>query len=185
MASLREWTGRLRETFRPKRDDSDLEQELRLHSALAAEQAVRAGHTPDQARSHFPYRIVIWAPDNPPDFEKQVTKALADFDVPMYDIQSYSEVIRADYAQQSLLASLTWLFAALGLVLAAVGLYGVTGYGVEQRTNEIGVRVALGADRGQVLMMVLRGALWPVGIGLAIGVPAAIAVDPMVALRWE
>jgi hypothetical protein len=117
--------------------------------------------------SHFPYSIVIWAPGNPPDLEKQVTKTLTDFDIPMYEVHSYSDVIHADYAQQNLLASLTWLFGTLGSVLAAVGLYGVTGYGVEERTSEIGVRVALGADRGQVLMMVLRGALWPVGIGVA------------------
>ena len=129
--------------------------------------------------SHFPYNIVIWAPGHPPDLEKQIAKALADFEVPMYDVRSYADVIHFNYAQQNLLASLTWLFGGLGMVLAAVGLYGVTGYGVEQRTNEIGVRVAVGADRGQVLMMVLRGALWPVGIGLAIGIPAAIAVGQL------
>lgn len=131
--------------------------------------------------SHFPYSIVIWAPGHPPGLEQQITKVLADFDVPMYDVQSYSDVVHANYGQQNLLASLTWLFGALGLVLAAVGLYGVTGYGVEQRTSEIGVRVALGADRGQVLMMVLRGALWPAGIGLAIGIPAAIATGRLLA----
>ena len=99
----------------------------------------------------------------------------------MYDVTSYSEVVHANYDQQNLLASLTWLFGALGLVLAAVGLYGVTGYGVEQRTSEIGVRVAFGAARGQVLMMVLRGALWPVAIGLAIGIPAAISTGRLIA----
>jgi ABC-type antimicrobial peptide transport system permease subunit len=52
--------------------------------------------------------------------------------------------------------------------------YGVTAYGVEQRKGEIGVRMALGADRRSVVAMVLRGALWQVGIGLGIGIPAAI-----------
>ena len=74
-----------------------------------------------------------------------------------------------------MIASLTWLFGAVGLVLAAIGLYGVTAYGVEQRRSEIGVRMALGADRGSVVAMVLRGAFWQVGIGLGIGIPAAIA----------
>ena len=60
------------------------------------------------------------------------------------------------------------------MVLAAVGLYGVTAYGVEQRRSEIGVRMALGADRGSVVAMVLRGAFGQVGIGLGIGTPAAI-----------
>jgi ABC-type antimicrobial peptide transport system permease subunit len=131
--------------------------------------------------SHFPYNIVIWAPGNPPDLEKQITKALADFEIPLYAVLPYADVIRVDYAQQNLIASLTWLFGALGLLLAAVGLYGVTGYAVEQRTSEIGVRLALGAGRGQVVRMVLRGAIWPVGIGLAIGMPAAIATGQLIA----
>jgi ABC-type antimicrobial peptide transport system permease subunit len=74
-----------------------------------------------------------------------------------------------------MIASLTWLFGAVGLVLAGVGLYGVTAYGVERRTGEIGVRMALGADRGSVVRMVLRSAFWQVGIGVAVGIPAAIA----------
>ena len=80
-----------------------------------------------------------------------------------------------------MIANLTLLFGALGLVLAAVGLYGVTAYTVEQRTGEIGVRMALGADRGQVVTMVLRGALFQAGIGLAIGIPAAIGAGKLIA----
>ena len=72
------------------------------------------------------------------------------------------------------MAGLTWIFGAVGLMLAAVGLYGVTAYGVEQRTSEIGVRMALGASRGSVVEMVLRAAFWQVGIGVALGIPAAI-----------
>ena len=70
---------------------------------------------------------------------------------------------------------------AVGLVLAAIGLYGVTAYGVEQRRSEIGVRMALGADRGSVVAMVLRGAFWQVGIGLGIGIPAAIGAGYLIA----
>jgi ABC-type antimicrobial peptide transport system permease subunit len=79
--------------------------------------------------------------------------------------------------------SLTTLFGAVGLLLAAVGLYGVTAYGVERRTGEIGVRMALGAGRGAVVLMVLRGAFWQVGIGLALGIPAAIAAGNWMASR--
>ena len=67
----------------------------------------------------------------------------------------------------------------LGLVLAAVGLYGVMAYTVEQRTSEIGVRMALGADRGHVVKMVLRGAFSQVGIGLALGIPLAIGAGKL------
>ncbi len=73
-----------------------------------------------------------------------------------------------------MIATLTLMFGGLALVLAAVGLYGVLVYNVEQRTNEIGVRMALGADRSQVISMVLRGAFSQAALGLAIGVRAAI-----------
>jgi len=73
-----------------------------------------------------------------------------------------------------MIATLTMLFGGLGLVLAAVGLHGVLAYMVERRTSEIGVRMALGADRGRVIGMVLGGAFWQVGVGLALGIPAAI-----------
>jgi putative ABC transport system permease protein len=127
--------------------------------------------------SHYLYNIVIWAPASPPDMQLQVKRALADVDpnLAIYDIQPYDEVIHTGFAQQNMIASLTWLFGAVGLVLAGVGLYGVTAYGVERRTGEIGVRMALGADRGNVVRMVLRSAFWQVGIGVAVGIPAAIA----------
>ena len=78
-----------------------------------------------------------------------------------------------------MIATLTTLFGVLGLVLAAVGLYGVMAYNVEQRTSEIGVRMALGADRGNVVRMVLRGAFSQIGIGLALGIPAAIGAGKL------
>jgi putative ABC transport system permease protein len=133
--------------------------------------------------SHYLYNVVIWAPGNPPNLEEQVRKVVADVapDLVMNGVQPYSEIIHADYARQNMIASLTWLFGALGLVLAAVGLYGVTAYGVEQRTNEIGVRMALGADRGSVVLMVLRWAFRQVGVGLALGIPAAIGAGYLIA----
>jgi len=133
--------------------------------------------------SHYLYNVVIWAPGNPRDLEAAVRSALAGADpnLLMDGVQPYSEVIHADFAQQNMIASLTWLFGAVGLVLAAVGLYGVTAYGVEQRRSEIGVRMALGADRSSVVAMVLRGAFWQVGIGLALGIPAAIGAGYLIA----
>jgi putative ABC transport system permease protein len=78
-----------------------------------------------------------------------------------------------------MIATLTTLFGALGLVLAAVGLYGVLAYTVERRTGEIGVRMALGADRGRVIGMVLSGAFGQLGAGLALGIPAAIGAGKL------
>jgi ABC-type antimicrobial peptide transport system permease subunit len=108
--------------------------------------------------------------------EERVRKALASVDASLvlYSVQPYSEVVASDFQQQNMIATLTSLFGLLGLLLAAVGLYGVMAYTVEQRTNEIGLRMALGADRRHVVAMVLRGALWQVGIGLGIGIPLAV-----------
>jgi predicted permease len=133
--------------------------------------------------SHYLSNIVIWAPGNPQDLDAQVRKALANAapNLVMNSVEPCSEIIQAGFTQQNMIATLTWLFGALGLVLAAVGLYGVTAYGVEQRTNEIGVRMALGADRGNVMQMVLREAFWLVGIGLALGIPAAISAGYLIA----
>ena len=134
-----------------------------------------AGLEGREVRSHYFYNIVIWAPGNPRDLDAPVRKVLAEVDpnLVMYDVQPYSEVIHADFAQQNMISALTSLFGAVGLLLAAVGLYGVTAYGVEQRTSEIGVRMALGADRLSVVALVLHGAFRQVSVGLALGIPAA------------
>jgi macrolide transport system ATP-binding/permease protein len=73
-----------------------------------------------------------------------------------------------------MLSRLTMLFGVLALLLATLGLYGVTAYGVARRTAEIGIRMALGAERAAVTTMVMRGAMLQALLGLAIGVPAAI-----------
>jgi ABC-type antimicrobial peptide transport system permease subunit len=99
----------------------------------------------------------------------------------MSDFKSYSEALKLDFGQQDLIANLTLLFGLLALALAAIGLYGVTAYTVEQRTNEIGIRMALGANRASVLTMVLRNAFVQVAIGLAIGIPVAIVAGRAIA----
>jgi predicted permease len=135
----------------------------------------------DEIWSHYLYNIVIWAPGNPPGMEERVRKALVsvDPDLVLYSVDSYKQVVSADFQQENMIATLTMLFGALGLTLAAVGLYGVMAYMVEQRTGEIGVRMALGADRGHVLRMVLGNAFSQVGIGLALGVPAAVGAGKL------
>jgi putative ABC transport system permease protein len=135
--------------------------------------------------SHYLYNIVIWAPGKLTDMEERVRKALAgvDSNLVLYGVDPYNKVVSADFQQQRLIATLTTLFGVLGLVLAAVGLFGVLVYIVERRTGEIGVRMALGADRGRIVGMVLTGAFWQVSAGLAIGIPAAIAAGKLMTVQ--
>ncbi len=131
--------------------------------------------------SHYLYNIVLWAPGNPSGMEQRVRKALASVDpnLVLYGVDPYSRVVNSNFQQENMIATLTTLFGVLGLVLAAIGLYGVLAYMVERRTGEIGVRMALGADRGNVVSMVLGGAFLQVGIGLALGLPAAVGAGKL------
>jgi len=135
--------------------------------------------------SHYLYNIVLWAPGNQPNMEERVRKALAGVDpnLVLYGVDPYSRVVRTDFQQQRMIATLTTLFGVLGLVLAAVGLFGVLAYMVERRTGEIGVRMALGADRGRVVGMVLAGAFRQVIVGLGIGIPAAIGAGKLMTVQ--
>ena len=138
-------------------------------------------YTGGDSSSHYLNNIVIWAPGNPPGLEQRVRKALADVDpnLILYSVDSYDTVLSGDFQQEKMIATLTSLFGVLGLILAAVGLYGVLAYMVEQRTNEIGLRMALGANRAKVVRLVLARALLQIGIGLAIGIPAAIGAGTL------
>ncbi len=113
----------------------------------------------------------------PENLEPAVRKAVAyvDPNLTVLDMMSFGEQVARNFNQERLIARLTELFGALGLMLACVGLYGVTAYMVARRTNEIGIRMALGANRGNILGMVLHGALAQTCLGLAIGIPVALA----------
>jgi len=88
--------------------------------------------------------------------------------------QTFDEQIADRFTGERMIARLTMLFGGLALLLATIGLYGVTAYTVVRRTNEIGIRMALGAERANVVGMVMRGAMVQAGIGLAIGIPVAL-----------
>jgi putative ABC transport system permease protein len=127
-------------------------------------------------RSHYLNAAVLQAEGPVPGLEPQVRHALAQVspDLAMIDFMSFNAQVDGNFAQNVMLAKLTSLFGLLALALASVGLYGVTAYSVERRTSEIGIRMALGADRLNILRLVLRGAFVQIGIGIAIGVPATI-----------
>lgn len=89
-------------------------------------------------------------------------------------LSTFDDQVANNFTQDRLLARLTTLFGILALVLASIGLYGVMSYFVARRTSEIGIRMALGANRPSVVVMVFRSALFQVVLGLALGIPAAL-----------
>ncbi|HTC32263.1 MAG TPA: ADOP family duplicated permease, partial [Bryobacteraceae bacterium] len=101
--------------------------------------------------------------------------------LPVLDIQTLGNQLNDSLVQERLVASLSSAFGSLALLLAAVGLYGLMAFAVNRRTNEIGIRMALGAKPVQIAGMVLRETLLLVSLGLAIGIPVAIAVSKLIA----
>jgi putative ABC transport system permease protein len=109
-----------------------------------------------------------------------------DRDLPVSDILTVNQLLGKSTLDQSFDTTLLSSFAVLSLVLAAVGLFGVLSYVAAQRTNEIGIRIALGAQREQVLRLMLVDGLWPALIGLALGLAAsAAAVRLMRTMLYE
>ena len=103
-----------------------------------------------------------------------------DPDLPMIDIRTEREQIDATMQMERALATLTTGFGLMALLLASVGIYGIMAYTVSQRTNEIGIRLALGADRGQIRGMILRESTWVTAAGLVAGVAAALGLVRLV-----
>jgi predicted permease len=129
-----------------------------------------------ELRSHFIGGIMLVTNTSPGTLEPLLTKALADVDpnLTVISVRTMEQQVSLSFDQERAVASLAGLFGIVALLLAAVGLYGVTAYTVAQRTNEIGIRMALGADRSQIVQLVLRGATQRVFLGLLLGVPLSI-----------
>ncbi len=118
-----------------------------------------------------------------PQLEAEVRNRLTEINPNMMIVHyhSFAQQVQLGFSQQAMIVQLTSLFGLVALALAAIGLYGVTAYAVAQRTSEIGIRMALGANRMDVQRMVLRGAFLQVGVGLAIGIPCAIETGHLMA----
>jgi putative ABC transport system permease protein len=114
----------------------------------------------------MPLRNAVWAVDK---------------DQPVSNIRSMEDIVSAAMARQRFSTMLLGIFATLALVLAAVGIYGVMSYSVAQRTREIGIRLALGAQRSDVLKMTLGQGLKLVSIGVGIGLAAAFILTRVMA----
>ena len=120
--------------------------------------------------------IVLQTSRSIPDMDVLTRKTLAEINpnLALDKFQSFAAQISDQFSDQRMLAQLTTMFGVLALLLAALGLYGVTAYTVARRTAEIGIRMALGAPRMRVIAMVMRGVLVQTVIALAVGVPVAM-----------
>jgi putative ABC transport system permease protein len=120
--------------------------------------------------------LALRAPADPLSFSVPIQKKIAELDpeLPVSDVLTVQQIIERSLGNAGLSASLVLGFAVLSLILASVGLYGVLSYLTTQRTGEIGVRMALGAQREEVLRLMLGDGLGPALYGLTLGLAASI-----------
>ena len=136
-------------------------------------------------RTHLIESVVLQLRGSMEGLEPQIRRVFTEVDpnLTILGIQTMDDQVANRLDQQRTVAQMTGLFGILALILAAVGLYGVTAYTVERRTSEIGVRMALGANRGNVIRLVLRGAFLQVLIGLLIGIPVSIGCSHLISAQ--
>lgn len=138
-----------------------------------------------ELRSHFVGGIMLVTNTPAGALEPVLRRTLAELDpnLTIVSVRTMQEQIARSFDQERAVASLAGLFGIIALLLAAVGVYGVTAYSVAQRTNEIGIRMALGANRARVIQLVLHGAFKRVVIGLILGLPLAIGAGRLISAQ--
>jgi ABC-type antimicrobial peptide transport system permease subunit len=138
-----------------------------------------------EMRTHFIGGILLVTNLSPGALEAQLTRIFAELDpnLTINSIRTLQRQVALSFDQERAVAGLASLFGIVALVLAAIGLYGVTAYTVAQRTNEIGIRMALGADRPKVMRLVLQGAFKRVFVGLILGLPLAVGAGRLISAQ--
>ena len=131
----------------------------------------------------FPTHIMVRSSGNPLLLANEVSAAIRETDssIPLGHVHAMEQVLARSLGIQRFMMAVVAVFAALALALAAIGIYGVMSFSVSQRTQEFGIRMALGADTGRVLSLVIRDAAWLAGTGMAVGIVGAIALHQAMA----
>jgi predicted permease len=131
---------------------------------------------------HFAYSMQIGTQADPATIAGEVRAAVAEVDsaLPLLEAHTITEEIDSFMENERLISQLSGFFSMLALALACVGLYGVMTYNVNRRTNEIGVRMAMGAQSGSILWMVLRESLLLLALGISVGVPATLVCTRLI-----
>jgi predicted permease len=138
-----------------------------------------------ELRSHFISSALLVTRADAGALEPVLRKTFAEVDanLTITSVRTLKQQVALSFDQKRAVADLAGLFGVVALILAAVGLYGVTAYTVTQRTGEIGVRMALGADKAKIVRLVLRGAFRNVALGLMLGVPLAIGAGRLMSAQ--
>jgi predicted permease len=137
----------------------------------------------DEQRTHYPEDIIVHYQGGEAEMASAMRRTIGRIDpnLPITRMDTLETQVNTNFSQPEMLANLTMTFGLVALLLAAIGIYGVTAYTVERRTPEVGLRMALGADRGDVLREVLKHALSQVLVGLVLGVPLALGLGRLMA----
>ena len=149
--------------------------------AAKVQQPIQMSST--EIQSMFLNAIVVNFNHAPSDADAVIRRTMTEVDpnLTVMDLRTFDRQVAGNFNQDRLVARLTTLFGLLALILACVGLYGVTSYFVARRTSEIGIRMALGATRSSVVSMVLGSAMWQILFGLALGIPGALFAGHLMA----